>query len=258
MSKLTRSLLVSLFALCIGSLMMAPAPPAKAQSVSVGADMVSRYVWRGTELGGDDVAHIQPSLSYSEGGFTIGSWGSFGLGNGAGGGNVGTELDLYASYAFDLGSSGSFSIGVTDYFFPSSSGEQGDFFNYAQADPSSGDSGAHVIEPNVSYTGPESFPISLFAGIYAINGFQDENPVWLEASYPFSVKEVDMSLAIGGTPYDKETEYTDGDTDAGLTKVSLSATKSIEITDSFSLPISGSYQFSPYFETSYFVFGISL
>jgi uncharacterized protein (TIGR02001 family) len=253
MSKLTRSLFVSLFAICIGSLMMMPAPT-QAQSVDTGADFVSRYVWRGTPLGGDDVMHVQPSLSYSNSGFTVGSWGSFPTA-----GSNANELDLYVSYAFDLGGSGSLSIGVTDFFFPSAAGEQGDFFNYSQADPSSGELGAHVIEPNVSYTGPESFPISLFAGIYAINGYQDESPIWLEASYPFSVQGVDMSFAVGGTPSDKETEYTDTPgSESALTKVSITASKSIEITDDFSLPISGSYQVNPYAENSYFVFGISL
>ena len=49
------------------------APPAQAQSVDLGADIMSRYVWRGTDFG--NTAAIQPSLSFSSGGFTVGAWG---------------------------------------------------------------------------------------------------------------------------------------------------------------------------------------
>lgn len=267
MSKLTRSLFVSLFALCIGSLMMMPAPPAKAQSVSVGADIMNRYVWRGAVLA--PAASVQPSISFSQSGFTIGTWGSFSMSPNATGGD---ELDLYASYAFDLGGSGSLSIGVTDYYFPNQAGAPGvdqtdatagapgptgntanqAFFDYDN------DTGAHTIEPNISYTGPESLPISLYAAINAY-GTGDNNAAWLEVSYPFSVQDVDLSIALGGTPNDEGGFYfTDADTDAGITKLSLSASKSIEITDSFSLPVMASYYLNPYSETGYLLFGISL
>ena len=254
MSKLTRSLFVSLFALCIGSLMMMPAPPAKAQSVSLGADVMNRYVWRGAVL--SPAASIQPSISYSNSGFTVGTWGSFSMSpNGTGG----DELDLYASYGFDLGGSGSLSIGVTDYYFPDQSNAPGQpglanqaFFDYDN------DTGAHTIEPNISYTGPESLPISLYAAINAY-GTGDNNAAWLEVSYPFSVQDVDLSIALGGTPNDEGGFYfTDADTDAGITKLSLSASKSIEITDEFSLPVMASYYLNPYSETGYLLFGISL
>jgi hypothetical protein len=284
MSKLTRSLFVSLFALCIGSLMMMPAPPAKAQSVSVGADVVNRYIWRGQVL--STGASVQPSLSFSQSGFTIGSWGSFSTaGPSAGAG--GDELDLYASYSFDLGANGSFSVGVTDYFFPDQSNgppANSGFFDYDTDELDRSVSG-HVIEPNVSYTGPESLPISLYGAINAWGTAGNE--VWLEASYPFSVSGVDLSVAVGGALNDTDESEdvngdgtigeltgpdgevvldeeagdfygTDNDTAAGIMKLSISASKEIKITDDFSLPVFGSYYLNPYHEIPYFVFGISL
>jgi len=245
MSKLTRSLFVSLFTLCIGSLLMMPAPPAKAQSVSVGSDIVNRYVWRGTDFG--NAAAFQPSLSYSAGGFTIGAWGSYSM-------NTDTqeeELDLYASYAIETGS-GTISIGVTDYYFPGSE----EFFDYSSFE----DGGDHTIEPSLSYTGTESFPISVTAAIYAYGAAANNNSIWLEASYPFSVSDTDMSIGIGGTPSDEDANFgvDGGDSDTGITKLSISASRSIEITDSFSLPISGTYYVNPYKAESYFIFGITL
>lgn len=254
MKKLTTLFFASLFALCLTAMM--PVPNAQAQSVSVGADVMNRYVWRGAVF--STSASIQPSLSYSQSGFTVGSWGSFSM---SPDGTGGDELDLYASYGFDLGDSGSLSIGVTDYFFPDQSGAPGQatganqaFFDY---DTNANDVSPHTIEPNIGYTGPESLPISLYAAINAYG--TSENAAWLEVSYPFSVESVDLSVALGGTPNDEGGFYfTDGDTDAGITKFSLSASRSIEITDSFSLPIMGSYYLNPYHETSYFLFGISL
>jgi hypothetical protein len=44
--------------------------------VSLGADLVSGYVWRGQDLGG---VSLQPSISISKGGLSLTGWGSVGL-----------------------------------------------------------------------------------------------------------------------------------------------------------------------------------
>ena len=43
---------------------------------SVGADLVSGYIWRGQDLGG---VSVQPSLEISYKGFSLGAWGSVGI-----------------------------------------------------------------------------------------------------------------------------------------------------------------------------------
>ena len=215
------------------------APPAQAQSVDLGADVMSRYVWRGTDFG--NTAAIQPSLSFSSGGFTVGAWGSFDIS--PVNGSAVNENDLYASYAFET-SAGTFSVSVTDFYFSNPGNE---FFDYDNP-------GAHVIEPGLSYSGPVSLSASINA--YGRNG---ENEVWLEASVPFSVQDVDLSLALGGTPNDGAGYYgTDADTDAAITKFSLTASRGLKLTESFSLPVMASYYLNPYTERSYFIFGISL
>ena len=45
---------------------------------SVGADLVSGYIWRGQDLGG---VSIQPSLGISYKGLSLGAWGSVGFMN---------------------------------------------------------------------------------------------------------------------------------------------------------------------------------
>ena len=237
MVKYVRNTFAALLMLCAAALLAAPT--AQAQSFDLGADIVNRYVWRGTDFG--NAAAIQPSLEFSNGGFTVGAWGSFEVSPTSG--SAVNENDLYASYAFET-SAGTFSVGVTDYYF---SNPGNDFFDY------DGDTGSHVIEPSLSFSGP----VSLSASINAYG--PTENEIWLEAGIPFSVDDVDLSVAIGGTPNDEAGYYgTDADTDAAITKLSLSASKSIEITESFSLPIMASYYMNPYLARSYFIFGISL
>ena len=59
--------------------------PVLAQELSLGADMVSRYVWRGTDFG--QSASIQPDLAYTFGGFEIGTWASYAVNPAASGVN---------------------------------------------------------------------------------------------------------------------------------------------------------------------------
>jgi Bacterial protein of unknown function (Gcw_chp). len=68
---------------------------------SVGADIVSGYIWRGQDLGG---VSVQPSLSVSYKGLSLGAWGSVGLES-----KDTKEFDLTLGY-----STGGFSVSVTD------------------------------------------------------------------------------------------------------------------------------------------------
>lgn len=69
----------------------------KKSPFSLGADVVSSYVWRGSKIGTGP--NVQPWLKFSTGGFTLGAWGSTSF-------HFDTdvaEMDLYTSYTFDFG-----------------------------------------------------------------------------------------------------------------------------------------------------------
>ena len=90
---------------------LASASAVKAQDkveASVGADLVSGYIWRGQDLGG---VSVQPGASISYKGLSLSAWGSVGFE-----GTDTKEFDLTLSYQY-----GGFSIGVTDYWFTNSS-----------------------------------------------------------------------------------------------------------------------------------------
>ena len=95
---------------------------------SVGADLVSGYVWRGQDLGG---VSVQPGLSVAYKGLSLAAWGSAGLEK-----DGAQELDLTLKYT-----KGGFSVSVTDYWFSGGAG----YFSYGAHDT------AHVFEAQVGY-----------------------------------------------------------------------------------------------------------
>ena len=238
-SPMTAAKLYRSLCLLIG--LLAFSSTASAQ-VSVGSDLVSRYVWRGYDFG--ESFSIQPSIAYSTSGFTVGSWASYSISADGAGAN---EHDLYVSYA-----RGPVEVGLTDYFFPAPPGPNGvpetaSFFNYDNGE------GAHTLEPYVAFSGTSGFPVQLYAALLAYN--DPDNSVYLEASYAFSVDDVDLGATVGFVPMESAFYLTDG---PSFVNLGVSASKAIEITDTFSVPVSVQYVLNPEMERTFLVFGLSL
>ena len=210
---------VPLFALAT-TLTLAVASPVHGQTASLGADVVSRYVWRGTDFG--ESMSVQPALTLGFGGLEVGAWGSYAV---AASGADANENDLWATYTVTTTNGASVSFGFTDYYFPAP-GADGFFVT-----------DAHMLELSLGVTGPESFPVSLFAGMMTRN--DPDNSLYLEASMPVSGFEgVDLSLTAGMVAGESEFYGTEG---AAFVNLGVSASKDLRITDSFSLPVSVSY-----------------
>lgn len=215
------------------------------QSLSVNADFVSRYIWRGIDLGANTPS-LQPNVKLTAGGFTAGFWGAYAFSNA----DALEEIDLYASYSFALAESGSLSLGFTDYMNPNSGTKIGNIHNHNDEEGP----GAHFVELNAGYTGPESFPISLSLNAFLYN--VDENPIYFQVGYATAVEDVGFSFFLGGTPGDDNGYY--GVTEFSIINVGFTATKSIKISDSFSVPLFGSVILNPASENLFYVLGFSL
>jgi len=225
---------VKVFAIALVAL-VASASTAKAQ-LAVGADVVSSYVWRGVAQGSNQ-PNIQPTLSYTFGGLTLGAWGS---------GNFnGTlkEFDLYASYAL----SSAFSLTLTDYNWSFTKS----YFDYSKNTD-------HIYEGSLNFAGVESLPLSaslniMFAGAdYKMDMATKAYSTYLELGYPLT----DNLKLVAGAVFNESAAYgTDG---FAVTNLGLKATKSIEITDKFSLPMYGVVGFNPNADDAFFVVGITL
>ena len=192
-------------------------------SQDFGADLVSSYVWRGTQFGSG--AHIQPYMDLGSGNLTGGVWGSFPT-SAKGGGN---ELDLWVSYDF-----GPLALTVTNYTFPNEGGVYADGEGLFNGDYTE-------LAASTSIMG-----VDLSAGY-----FTEVEALYVELG--FSTGAVDIALGYGDDQADGF--YAGGG--SGLVNMSFSGSKDIQISDNYALPVFGSFILNPEAETAFLVFGIS-
>lgn len=195
-------------------------------SFDAGTDIVSNYIWRGTKFGTGPA--VQPFIEFSAGNFTVGSWGSFGVTL-----DEAAEADLYLSYGFDFG----LSVGLTDYYYPGT-----EYFDYSSA------SGSHGFEINLGY---ELEGISVGAN-YMLNEAPGAGTAGGDMYFELGYSLNAVSLFVGaGNGWHTTTG------DFALTNVGLSVSKELAITESFSLPLTGTVILNPETEQFYVVVGVS-
>ena len=192
-------------------------------SQDFGADVVSSYVWRGTQFGSG--AHIQPYMDLGTGNLTGGVWGSFPT-SAKGGGN---ELDLWVSYDF-----GPLALTVTNYTFPGEGGVYADGEGLFNGDYTE-------LAASTSIMG-----VDLSAGY-----FTEVEALYVELG--FSTGAVDIAFGYGDDQADGF--YAGGG--SGLVNMSFSGSRDIQISDNYALPVFGSFIINPEAETAFLVFGIS-
>jgi|TARA_E500000331_G_scaffold347755_1_gene388392 hypothetical protein len=196
------------------------------QAQDFGADVVSSYVWRGTQYG--QGMHIQPWMTVGSGGFEGGIWGSFPT-TAAGGGD---ELDLYVSYDF-----GPLAITVTNYTFPDGKGNYG--------------AGTGLFEGDMEIAlSTEIGGISLLGGY-----FPDLETLYIEAGFPLGPVDFAIGYGSDGDPTGDLGFYAGGD--SGIVNLSFGGSKDIKITEDYSLPVFGSFVYNPDAEAAFLVFGVS-
>ncbi|NLP58941.1 hypothetical protein [Lutibacter sp. B1] len=164
----------------------------------IGVDFASRYVWRGLEFSDSPV--LQPYAEFATGNFTLGIWASYETG----GQVVGQEFDFYAGYSF-----GAVSLGFTDYSFPVDGFSDG-YFQMKN----------HIGEATISFGGVETFPLTAMCGVNVYN--DDENSIYAELGYPFSIGGTQLSAFVGAG-----NEMYTTDTDFTVTNFGISASKDI-------------------------------
>ena len=208
------------------------AVPADA-GVGFGADVVNRYVWRGTDFG--NAVSIQPGLSISHGNIEVGAWSSWAITDGGA-----NENDLYVSF-----SSGPIGITLTDYYFPGLTDDDS-FFSYnnyskEELERDAEKSNPHILEISASLA-LDGMPLSALAA-FNFSGDPDDS-FWVEATYDLGEMEetaVSVTAGFGNGVYTT-------DTDPALVSVGLNMSKG----DYFA-----SYILNPDKESSFLVFGRS-
>jgi hypothetical protein len=196
----------------------------KVPDFSAGADFYTNYIWRGTKYGTGPA--IQPSVKYVNSGLTVGVWGSFDA-------NGYAEADPYLSYSFPFG----LSLGFTDYYYPG-----------LPVFETSDTSGSHAFEIN---TGFVTGGLNLSAN-YIINeaggAGSAGRDIYFQAGYSFT--DFNILLGAGNGWHTSDGEF-------AICNIGLGTSKTIKITETFSIPINGQIILNPEREQLYVVVGFS-
>lgn len=223
MSKVSKLMGVGLVAgaLLVGGLTV------EAAEVTVGADVVSSYVWRGITLNADPV--IQPSVAIEHpSGLALEIWSNFDLGDddGAYAERQFSEIDFDLSYTADLDMV-SVTLGYIEYTFPGLGVLVGDeeegFDMQASAD--------REIYLGV---GAELVPgLDLGLTVYQNLATSDGTYVVLGAEYGYEVAD-GLTLALGGTiAYGAEGATAGGE--AGMHDYSITLSGAYEVAEGLEL-----------------------
>ena len=222
----------------------------KAQdTIKATAELVSHYVWRGSMATGSPTPNFQPTFAYGHGPFEIGVWGSTDF--------VGSykEVDPYISYGV-----GSWKFTITDYSWNFG---RANYFNYKNSET------GHMFEGSIGYTGPSSLPLTvsvntMFYGfdqkgngnmpgnksnIFATDSTKQAYSTYIEFGYTKGM----ASFFFGFTPmasYYNNYGVTKWDATAdkksfSIVNIGATISRTIKITDSFSLPVRATLVLNP-------------
>ena len=207
----------------------------------ISADIVSDYIWRGQNLG--NVA-LQPTLGVGFKGLSLAAWGSVGLANTS----DTKEFDLTLGYTL-----GALNIGITDYWFSQLDGgdPDGRYFKY------DAHSTNHVIEASIGYDfgfAALRWYTNLAGNDYKEGGKRAYSS-YMEVVVPFKLSAVDWAATVGAVPSASVQYGTNG---FAVTNITLKATKEINITDTFSVPLFAQVTANPCSQKAYLVLGFTL
>ena len=207
---------------------------------TISGDVVSSYIWRGQDLGH---VSLQPTLGIGYKGLSLTAWGSVGLSDPS----DTKEFDLTLGYTL-----GGLNIGITDYWFNNGLDPENRYFKYDAHGTN------HVFEANVGYDfGLASLQwFTNFAGNDGMNkDGKRAYSSYVELSVPFKLATVDWTATAGAVPFSTDFYGTDG---FAVTNLALKATKDINITETFSVPIFGQVVANPCSQKAYLVIGFTL
>jgi hypothetical protein len=210
--------------------------------------VVSKYMFRGVEMTKDPNIVGDAYIGYK--GWTLGVWATTNF--------SGTfyEPDIYISYAPK-------NFVFTLYDFDMGQGK--DYFNFDNKKTT------HLDELSVKYTVSEKVPLSLTIGTviygadkkidhYDSSGqavFKDANnfSTYVEAVYPFMVKEIAIIPTIGFTTHES---YSYGSKGFSFINVGVTFEKRIRVSDKLSIPVGYSFIYNHSQKQAYSVMSIGI
>lgn len=197
----------------------------KKADFSAAADFYSSYIFRGTKYGTGPA--VQPLVKLTSGFFTAGGWGSFDF-------NGYEEADLFFSFSLPAG----FTLGMTDYYYPGL-----DYFDYST------ETGSHAMEINAGYVNgglavSANYILNEAGGIGSAGG-----DFYCQAGYSFS----DFNILAGAG-----NGWHTSDGGFNLCNIGAGTVRTIKVSDTFSVPVTGQIILNPERQKLYLVVGFTL
>ena len=227
---------------------------------TVSADLVSHYMWRGTDMAG---ASFQPELNLAWKGLSLDVSGSTPLEKDGGV----TEIDASLSYSLF-----GFNIGVTDYW-TGDVDKENRYFHYGGKWDC-----PHQLEGNIGYTckyGSLQAYTMFYGNDYKIDGSRAFS-TYIELSVPFRAGGLDWDIRAGVTPMEsagtthEETIVTETGKTKKVTRgdwlygesftcnmASVRATKNLTFRN-FKVPVYVELHTNPYLQRANLVLGVSI
>ena len=138
-----------------------------------------------------------------------------------------------------------------DYYYPSAGIKWTNFNNY---DDTTG-AGAHTLEAGLVLAGCEKFPLTVSAYMNVYNDAGSN--VYFQLDYPVCVGETPLNFFIGAAAGSEENPAYYGTEKFNVINLGVKASRSIKITEDYSLPVSVTFAINPRSEISYLVFGLT-
>lgn len=211
----------------------------KSSPFSASLELTTKYMWRGIEYG--TAPTLFPMLGYSTHGFNAFALGGYAI-NGSH-----QEVDLGISYSVS-----EFTVGVSDYYYPSAVGEKDGYFKLSNRNT------GHWVEAYATWTG-KKIPLWLTVSTYIFGADKNENgkqmySSYAEMGYTYSfTDDNNISLCVGANL--NKGFYTDNQ--GGFNVVNINAKYSTAFKfGRFKLPVSASYVLNPYKNKSYFTMSL--
>lgn len=204
-------------------------------TISANVDLRSRWIYRGIELGNSP--QIQPSMALNISNFQIGIWGSHSLTLATDGEEPGAEYretNLWAQYTFDLGRS-TLTPYIQNHYNPANS-----FADFSSRE------GSHQLQAQLFWAGKEQLPLDAHIGVVFFG--DDDTSIYLETGYTVNFRQFSIRNFVSGTPRRAQFNGTNG---TAITMIGFNATRSIELSEKFNLPLSAEFILNPYELTTF-------
>lgn len=216
----------------------------KESNFHLGADLQTKYIWRGMEMMTTDAAPVVfPGINYSNKGFYAYILGGYAI-NGKY-----SEVDFGLSYTWKW-----LTIGINDYYYPTTTVPQDQYFNFKANET------GHWLEAAITIA-PESIPAYLtvsnfFAGADKdLDGNQAYSTYAELGTYYDFLNDHQLALAVGAA-FNKSC-YNGYEHGFGVCNIELKYTYNLNIKESFTLPLSVAYIINPVYEKSHVNFTMS-